>query len=591
MPLSFLSGILFFKYIIIFIYGNQTPFWDQWNGQAANLYLPWLNGSLSLSDLLAPHNEHRIFTMRILSLGLFVMNGSVWNPLHEMYVNAAIHSVALTLFLYLVTQSIDEKLKKYFFSFSFSLFVIPFGWENTLAGFQSQFYLLLLFSLIFLWAIACEKVFSLRWWIGIISGILCPLSLASGSLTLLIGALILLITQKFSEEKSVKTVYLFGSFLILLAIISVIYTPSIPDHATLKAQNFGDFISALMKVLAWPVKIPYLAFIVQAPIICFAVLFLTQKKWRTPGSYLYLIAVGGWVMAQFLTISYGRFSGSLSSRYLDLFAVGLIINFAVLLIFYEKASSGRRKLLKIAVFIWVLIIITGMSVRLPTLFNELNLKSFESLQQEQNVRAYLCTGNKSYLMNKPLQHVPFPDIEYLKSLLDNPKIKDILPGNIYARNSSVKVNVDGTPYCNYEVLNPPFIFRGKGNLKNQDSLAFEDRINSDAWMGTDYFQTIIPGIRVIGSFFKSDGDVGILRISLKKGDQVLYRTGPRTSRQAVLINGGAENKFSTVLPISTDWAVLDFSNPDLPENFEMTIVDAGTGWGEWTAIGLKEKKK
>jgi hypothetical protein len=408
---------------------------------------------------------------------------------------------------------------------------------------------------------------------------------------LFIGAFILLIRQYFSRERLGKSIYLFASFLILLAIISVIYTPSIPYHATLKAQNFADFISALMKVSAWPVNLSYVAFIVQAPIICFAFLFFTRKEWRTQSSYLYLIAVGGWVLAQFLTISYGRFSFALSSRYLDLFAVGLVVNFAALLIFYDKAVSERKKLIKIALFIWLLIIIAGMSTRLPTIFNELKLKSFESLQQEQNVRAYLCTGNKSYLINKPLQHVPFPDIEYLMSLLDNPNIKGILPGNIYAGNSFVKVNADGTPYCNYEVLNAPFIFRGKGDLKNQDSLVFEDRINSDGWMGKDYFQTIIPGIKVIGSFFKSDGDVGILKISLKKGDQVLYRTGPRTSRQAVLINGGAENKFSTVLPTSTDWAVLDFSNPDLPEKFEMTIVDAGTGWGEWTAIGVREKKK
>lgn len=588
---AFFLALVFSKWLTIYFFGNATPYWDQWNGEAASLYLPWLSGSLSLSDLLAPHNEHRIFTMRLLSLGLFVINGNLWNPILEMYVNAAIHSIALTFFIYLVTQSINEKLKKYLVIFSVALFVVPFGWENTLAGFQSQFYLLLLFSFIFLWAIACEKIFSLKWWLGIIAGVLCPLSLASGALTLFIGAFILLIRQYFSGERIGKSIYLFATFLILLAIISVIYTPSIPYHAALKAQNFGEFISALMKVSAWPVKIPYAAFIIQAPIICLTSLFFLRKQWRMSSSYLYLIAVGGWVFAQFLTISYGRFSGALSSRYLDLFAVGLVINFAALLIFCEKVSSERKKLLKVATLGWLLVIGFAMILKLPNVFNELKLKSFESKQQEQNVRAYLCTGNKSYLMNKPLQHVPFPDIEYLKSLLDNPTIKGILPANIYEGNSRQKVNEDGSPYCNFEVFSAPFALLSKEALKNKEFLVSEDGIVIDGWMGKDYFQTSFPELRVIGSYLKSDSDVGILKVSLKKGEQVLYRTGPRTSRQALFINGGAENKFSTDLPISTDWSVLDFSNPNLPERFEVTLIDAGTGWGEWTAIGVKEKNK
>lgn len=591
MFLAFFLVLVITKSLIIYVFGNATPYWDQWNGEAANLYLPWLNGSLNLSDLLAPHNEHRIFTMRLLSLGLLIANGNVWNPLLEMYVNAAIHAIALTFFVYCVTRSIADSSKKYVVIFSIALFAIPFGWENTLAGFQSQFYLLLLFSFIFLWAIACEKIFSFKWWLGIIAGVLCPLSLASGALTLLIGAFILVIRQGFFKEKSSKSIYLYSAFLILLAMISIFYTPSIPYHASLKAQTVGEFISALMKVSAWPVKFVYSAFIVQAPIVCFALLFLTRKEWRTSQTYLYLVAIGGWVFAQFLTISYGRFSGSLSSRYLDLFAIGLVINFATLLIFYGKVSLERKKLLRIALLTWLLIIFVGIFARLPTIFNELKLKRFESLQQEQNVRAYLCTESKSYLLNKPLQYVPFPDIDYLKSLLDNPQIKGILPGNIYVGNSSHKVNEDGTPYCNFEKLAAPFTYLGKEGLKSQDLLASEGSIIIDGWRGKDYSRTSFPGIRVIGSYVASDSDVGILKISLKKGDQLFYRTGPRTSRQIVLIDGGENNKYSTDLPISTDWSVLQFSNPDLPEKFEVTLIDAGTGWGEWTAIGVKEKNK
>jgi hypothetical protein len=184
-----------------------------------------------------------------------------------------------------------------------------------------------------------------------------------------------------------------------------------------------------------------------------------------------------------------------------------------------------------------------------------------------------------------------PDIDYLKRMLDNPQIKGILPGNIYVGNSSHKVNKDGTPYCNFEKLATPFTYLGKEGLKDQDLLASEDGMIFDGWRGKDYHQTSFPGIRVIGSYVASDGDVGILKISLKKGDQIYYRTGPRTSRQALLINGGVDNKYSTDKPISTDWSILHFSSPDLPDKFEATFIDAGTSWGEWAAIGEKEKNK
>ena len=87
------------KFIIIHFYGNATPFWDQWSAQGLYLFLPWLQGSMGLNDLLASHNEHRIFTMRLLALGLLELNGKVWNPILEMQVNAVLHTLSLLVFL------------------------------------------------------------------------------------------------------------------------------------------------------------------------------------------------------------------------------------------------------------------------------------------------------------------------------------------------------------------------------------------------------------------------------------------------------------------------------------------------------------
>ena len=93
---AFSATLLGAKLWLIGAYGNATPYWDQWDGEAAALYRPLLDGTLGWANLLAPHNEHRIFTMRLIELALLMLNG-IWNPLLEMVVNAVIHTVALAL--------------------------------------------------------------------------------------------------------------------------------------------------------------------------------------------------------------------------------------------------------------------------------------------------------------------------------------------------------------------------------------------------------------------------------------------------------------------------------------------------------------
>ena len=65
------------KFWLIGTYGSPTPFWDQWDAEATVVYLPWTNGSLSLSNLFAPHNEHRILWTRALGLLELQLNGGI----------------------------------------------------------------------------------------------------------------------------------------------------------------------------------------------------------------------------------------------------------------------------------------------------------------------------------------------------------------------------------------------------------------------------------------------------------------------------------------------------------------------------------
>ena len=144
---AFAAMLFGIKLWLIGTYGNATPYWDQWDAEAVNLYKPFLEGTLCWTDLFAPHNEHRIFTTRLLALALLTING-IWNPLLQMVVNAALHIVALVLGITLMTRVIGRNHLPALLVFSLILFGVPYAWENTLAGFQSQFYFVLLFSIV-----------------------------------------------------------------------------------------------------------------------------------------------------------------------------------------------------------------------------------------------------------------------------------------------------------------------------------------------------------------------------------------------------------------------------------------------------------
>jgi hypothetical protein len=87
--LGFVVLFLALRWYLVARYGSATPFYDQWDAEAAHLYTPWIEGRLGWIHLFQPHNEHRILTARILLLGLFSLIGNQWDTLLQMQVNDA----------------------------------------------------------------------------------------------------------------------------------------------------------------------------------------------------------------------------------------------------------------------------------------------------------------------------------------------------------------------------------------------------------------------------------------------------------------------------------------------------------------------
>lgn len=111
-------------------------------------------------------------------------------------------------------------------------------------------------------------------------------------------------------------------------------------------------------------------------------------------------------------------------------------------------------------------------------------------------------------------------------------------------------------------------------------------LDDSEWQGGDFQKSTFPGMAVLGSFMNSDADVGSLTLRMKRGDRLLYRSGPTAGHQVVEVIDSELP--AIVLPTLVDWKILDFSNTKLPDQFRVKFSDLGTGWGEWSAIGVRK---
>jgi hypothetical protein len=426
------------KWMLIHAYANPTPFWDQWDGEADLLYAPYAAGKLHWLSLFDPHNEHRILTTRLLALLLFVVNGQ-WNPLLQMVVNAVLHALALVYLLNLLRRVAPAIVRLPALLVILALFCLPYAWENTLSGFQSQFYFNLFFSFAALWLLVKERPLSSRWCGGVVLAVLAFFSLASGIFAVGAAAAILLLQGPWRGNGSRGAEAIRWSIalaaLAALFVVGYLVTPVVPVNASLKASSPADFAYALLKGLSWPLKgsLPR-AMVLYAPALVYTFVLLRHRRRDASPAEWFLLGLLAWVFGQALATAYGRAAVVLSSRYLDLLAIGILANFACLLWFLDRVMGRKRLVVGVAIALWLGWVAFGMYRQWPTMKAEIEHKRQIGLAQQANVMGFLRTGDKSYIDDKPYLDTPYPRASRLIGLLSNPEIRTILPAAIVPAN-------------------------------------------------------------------------------------------------------------------------------------------------------------
>jgi hypothetical protein len=412
------------RFYFVETFAIPLPYWDQWDAEGDFLLRPWIEGRLELRQLWQPHNEHRIFPTRLLSLLIFNVTG-VWDNLTGARVNILLAAcIPLIILLFLMRQKALHGPRWLVLVAIVAQFSLPFAFENLLVGFQSQFYFLIIFTLLAiilavrysdsLLAMVCVLVLS---WLSVLtmaSGILTPLAVTG------VFALQGVARRKFNWKYLGLVVALLG-----LSVAGYAIMPQIEANQIYRSRNIPEVTRALRFILAWPASEGWSA-VVALWLPGLAMVPWLLRSRTCSRADLFMAGCVMWSLAQAFAIAYGRGQsmGSVSSRYTELFTIGLIGNAWFAARFIEITVKKPRIAWLGAVFFFVFIMghITRYSQDMENVHESHNL----SLKQESNVRKYLKTGDPSVLV-QPQFEIPYPDSVRLRSLLDNPTIRNILP--------------------------------------------------------------------------------------------------------------------------------------------------------------------
>lgn len=418
------------KFMLIRSHGTDVPHWDPWIIEGELLFKPWVEGNLEIGSLFTNHNEHRPFFTRIWALGIFVLNDQ-WDSRLEAVANAFLHVASALLLFHLLRPLFRGWLKPAFLLLLVLFFALPFNWENTLRGFQSQFAFLLLFTLVYLQGSLNRKPLSPGWWLAQAAG--CATLLTAGSGFVAAAVLVAVVAfRAFALRAGTRADWATVAVAAFILIAGVLLRVPAPWHDDLRPETVIAFLHSLSTLLAWPFPFFLVAPLMMAPII---LLILKARSLSIEsGPILLVIALGLWTWIQTLGLAYTRGGVALgySSRYGDLLAIGVIASGAALAVLLSaRPDPGRTRFLSILAVSWALLAVGGVGYR--SYWGERqHLKDLKRIQSIQIslIRDFIVNGDPSVLKDKPFLHIPFPDADRLAGLLSDPTIRSILPVSI-----------------------------------------------------------------------------------------------------------------------------------------------------------------
>jgi hypothetical protein len=418
--------------LFVATYAEAIPFWDQWDAEGWKLLKPWAEGRLHFSDLVATHNEHRIALTRLISIALFEANSQQWDNLLLALFNTLIYAGVATLVFALLSREGSRVARIVLFAASLAFALFPFAWENTLVGFQNQFYLMNGFAVAAV-AISSFGKEGRRTEVLILAMCLLSLFTMASGLLAAVAAGAVLVARTWTQSSSMRMGTLATvALLAATAIGAYLMVPDLPQHASLKAPDAHAWLKAFATAAGWPLGY-WGCVIIWFPSLLFLLRVLVSRK-STP-SAMFAAGMAFWALLQCAAIAYSR-GGTpfLSPRYLDSLAIGALANLALALGFLGDIRKAKSDYLPVAALAAPLIVAAlglGLMRSLPGDMAQTRNRLELSRIQTERVADFMSDGDRTHLQ-APALHIPYPDAATLEGFLQDPVMRKILPSSIKA---------------------------------------------------------------------------------------------------------------------------------------------------------------
>ncbi len=254
--LSILIATIPLIYLIFFVaeFMITTPFWDQWN------FVPdlekYFSGNLSLKDIWAQHNEHRLLFPKAIMLLLADLTS--WNVVYEKALNFVIAIGIFSIFYYLIYK--DRKRISNSFVFIFLTVIVSVvifslsQWENWIWGWQIQIFLNVFMAILCLTLLSNTNMRVFGFIVAVLSAIVASYSFGNGLALWFVGFLGIFLNEYKNLNR--KMIMIIWSITGILTIFSYAYKYSSPKgHPTIFTfiENPHKFIGFILVALGTPV--------------------------------------------------------------------------------------------------------------------------------------------------------------------------------------------------------------------------------------------------------------------------------------------------------------------------------------------------
>ena len=413
-PVVAFITILVSKFMFIKLFAVNVPFWDQWDGEARDLLIPFAEGRLSFGDLFLQHCEHTMFMTKLLSLILYRVTGK-WDQLNIIYAQAVIHASALLWIMICFRQQL-KRIPLVVNASILLLFCLPIGYEHMLIGFGVS-HLLLLFGTFAICMAAAET--TIKNAILTSLGVLFSLLSTAGGISVPMICAIAFLIKAYTQPNKKREIFM-AILMVLTIVIARLLTVPFTGHDFLKANSLFAFLKSFIGIAGWPHSplagvffwLPLTILLLQTAFYDFKVILRKQK----------LLLLIGWIIILVAAAAYTR--GRFGNRYADWL---LLIVPATAACFWTFTSSQSRWT-KIYRSIFSAVVITYATISLLTVIPEIReahtnrhrmaLSLIAALQSEENKRG---SGLALLKTKTPNVDLPHPSAETVWAVITHPK--------------------------------------------------------------------------------------------------------------------------------------------------------------------------